>query len=252
MAVVDHALGTVKALAFDVFGTIVDWRGSIIAQGAAWSNEKHLQVDWGAFADRWRAGYAPSMDKVRKGIWPWMKLDAIHRRILDDLLQEFSITGLKDQEKDYWNRVWHRLSPWPDSVEGLTRLKQDFVITTLSNGNVSLLVDMAKHAALPWDTVLSAELFRHYKPDPETYLGAAEILDCKPPELMLVAAHPDDLRAARACGLRTAFVSRPLEFGSREKALSAQDGEFDVTAEDLLDLAEKLKVFAANHATIRE
>jgi 2-haloacid dehalogenase len=252
MAGMDGSHRAVKALAFDVFGTTVDWRGSIISEGAAWGGEKNLQVDWAAFADNWRAGYAPAMDKVRKGIWPWMKLDAIHRRILDDLLQQFSITGLTEQEKDHWNRVWHRLASWPDSVEGLTRLKENFVITTLSNGNVSLLVEMAKHAGLPWDTVLSAELFHHYKPDPETYMGAVEILGCQPEELMLVAAHPDDLWAARACGLRTAFISRPLEFGSGEKAPSVQSGEFDVIANDFLDLAEKVKAFAANSANLRE
>lgn len=233
----------VKALAFDVFGTTVDWRGSIIREGREWGKTKGLATDWASFADRWRAGYAPAMDKVRKGIWPWMKLDEIHRRILDELLTEFNITGLSEPEKDHWNRVWHRLEPWPDSVRGLTRLKQDFVITTLSNGNVSLLVEMAKHAGLPWDTVLSAELFHHYKPDRETYLGAASILDCKPPELMLVAGHPDDLRAARSYGLRTAYVVRPLEFGPAAKAPVFEKDEFDVVAGDFMELAEKLKPF---------
>jgi 2-haloacid dehalogenase len=233
----------VKALAFDVFGTTVDWRGSIIREGNEWGKTKGLATDWTSFADRWRAGYAPAMDKVRKGIWPWMKLDEIHRRILDELLVEFNIAGLSEPEKDHWNRVWHRLAPWPDSVPGLARLKQDFVITTLSNGNVSLLVEMAKHAGLPWDTVLSAELFHHYKPDRETYLGAASILDCKPPELMLVAAHPDDLRAARGYGLRTAYVARPLEFGPAAKAPVFEKDEFDVVALDFMELAEKLKTF---------
>lgn len=140
----------VKALAFDVFGTVVDWRGSIVREGAEWAAKKGLQIDWARFADRWRAGYLPAMDKVRKGTLQWMKLDALHRMILNDLLDEFQITGLSEEAKESWNRVWHRLTPWPDSIPGLTRLKQKYVLATLSNGNVSLLVDMAKHAGLPW------------------------------------------------------------------------------------------------------
>jgi 2-haloacid dehalogenase len=237
----------VKALTFDVFGTVVDWRGSIIREGTQWGKEKGLQVDWGKFADRWRAGYGPSMDKVRKGELPWTRLDTLHRAILDDLLVQFNITGLTEEEKDHWTRVWHRLTPWPDSVEGLTRLKKNFVIATLSNGNVSLLVEMAKFAGLPWDTVLSAELFHHYKPDREVYLGAADLLGCKPAEVMMVAAHPDDLKAAQALGLRTALVPRPLERGPDHPAASPASGatppptgSFDVVATDFIDLAAKL------------
>jgi len=204
-----NSLG-VKALTFDVFGTVVDWRGSIIREGIQWGKEKGLQIDWGKFADRWRAGYGPSMEKVRKGELPWTKLDTLHRLILDDLLVEFNITGLTDEEKDHWTRVWHRLSPWPDAVEGLTRLKKDFVIATLSNGNVSLLVEMAKFAGLPWDTVLGADLFHHYKPDREVYLGAADLLGCKPAEVMMTAAPP------------------------------SPTGSFDVVATDFIDLAAKL------------
>lgn len=230
----------VKALAFDVFGTMVDWRGSIIREGVQWGREKGLNVDWAEFADRWRAGYAPTMDKVRKGALPWMKLDQIHRLILDQILEEFKITGLSEEEKGHWNRVWHRLTPWPDAVEGLKRLKERFIIATLSNGNVSLLVKMAKFCGLPWDAVLSAELFRHYKPDREVYLGAADLLGCEPDELILVAAHPEDLKAAAACGLRTAFVARPQEFGVPEKA-PVVAGAFDVMAEDFLDLADHMQ-----------
>jgi 2-haloacid dehalogenase len=229
-----------KALAFDVFGTVVDWRGSIIREGTQWGQAKGLHVDWAKFADRWREGYRPTMDKVRKGVLPWMKLDDLHRLILDDLLTEFNITGLTQEEKDHWNRVWHRLTPWSDTVDGLMRLKKKFVLSTLSNGNISLLVEMAKFAGLPWDAVLSAELFHHYKPDREVYLGAADLLGCKPAELMMVAAHPDDLRAAHAGELRTAFVSRPLEYGSAEKAVSGIDEPFDVMARDFLELAAKL------------
>jgi 2-haloacid dehalogenase len=235
----------VKALAFDVFGTVVDWRGSIVREGTQWGQAKGLQVDWGNFADRWRAGYGPAMDKVRKGEWPWMKLDALHRLILDDLLIEFKINGLNEAEKEHWNRVWHRLTPWPDAIEGLTRLKKNFVLATLSNGNVSLLVEMAKFAGLPWDTVLSAELFHHYKPDREAYLGAADLLGCQPAEVMMVAAHPADLKAAKACGLRTAFVPRPLENGPDKKEAAPIVVDCDVQARDFVELATKLKTEAA-------
>jgi 2-haloacid dehalogenase len=228
----------IKALVFDVFGTVVDWRGSIIREGEQWGKSKRLDIDWGKFADRWRAGYGPAMDKVRKGELPWMKIDALHRLILDGLLEEFHIAGLTESEKDHWNRVWHRLSPWPDAVAGLEKLRRKYIIATLSNGNVSLLVEMAKNARLPWDTVLSAELFRHYKPDREVYLGAADLLSCQPAEVAIVAAHTDDLKAAGNCGLRTAFVPRPLEYGPG-KAKSATE-RFDFTATDFLDLAAKL------------
>ena len=228
-----------KALAFDVFGTVVDWRSSIIREGTEWNQKKRLTVDWGAFADRWRAGYRPAMERVRTGQSPWMKLDELHRGILDDVLAEFKVTGFTDAEKDHLNRVWHRLTPWPDAVEGLTRLRQKFILATLSNGNISLLVEMAKFSGLPWDSVLSAELFHHYKPDPEAYLGAADLLGCKPQELMMVAAHAGDLKAAQACGLRTGFVPRPLEYGPNRS--EAGSGTYDVTARDFLELAAKLE-----------
>lgn len=230
----------VKALTFDVFGTVVDWRGSIIREGTQWGQMRGLQVDWTKFADRWRAGYAPSMDKVRKGSLAWMRLDQLHRLILDDLLAEFNVTGLTEEEKNHWNRVWHRLSPWPDAVAGITRLKQKFIVSTLSNGNISLLVEGAKFAGLPWDVVLSAELFHHYKPDREVYLGAVDLLGCQPAEVMMVAAHPNDLKASRACGLRTAFVPRPLENGPGKVTAPATVEASDVTARDFLELADKL------------
>ena len=232
--------GSLKALAFDVFGTVVDWRGSVIREGETIGREKGLTgVDWPAFADAWRGRYAPSMDRVRRGETPWKNLDALHRRSLEELLREFGIEGLTEGEKDHLNKAWHRLAPWPDSVGGLTRLKQRYTITTLSNGNVALLNDMAKGAGLPWDLVLSAELVRHYKPDPETYLMVPNLLGLNPEEVMLVAAHPSDLRAARGHGLRTAYVMRPLEWGPDWKP-EPPDPSFDVNAEDFLDLAQKL------------
>lgn len=237
----------VKALVFDTFGTVVDWRGSIIKEGEQWGREKNLQIDWGKFADRWRAGYGPSMDKVRKGQLPWMKLDDLHRMILDSLLTEFNITGLTETEKEHWNRVWHRLHGWPDAVEGLTRLKKNYIIATLSNGNVSLLLEMGKFAGLPWDTIFGSDLFHHFKPDREVYLGAADLLSRKPSEVMMVAAHPPDLNAAASCGLRTGFVPRPFEGGPAGTPpppvtanATAPAASFDITATDFIDLASKL------------
>lgn len=229
---------SVKALAFDVFGTVVDWRSSVIAEAEDFGRRHGVQRDWAAFADDWRGGYVPAMDRVRRGELPWTKLDDLHRDMLVTLLGD--IPGVDDEDVTELNRVWHRLDPWPDSVAGLTRLKQRYVITPLSNGNVSLLTDMAKHAGLPWDCVISAELFRHYKPDPEVYLGCAALLDVAPHELMLVAAHPSDLRAARDAGLRTAYVERPLERGPGRRPPSYDDGEFDLVAGDFGELATHL------------
>ena len=223
----------VKALAFDMFGTTVDWRGAIVREGAQWGQAKGIDIDWGEFADRWRAGYAPSMDQVRKGALPWTGLDGLHRLMLEGLLKHFKIAGLTEEDKAHWNRVWHRLAPWPDSIPGITRLKKKYIVTTLSNGNFSLLVELSKTAGLAWDAILSVELFRHYKPDREVYTGALELLGCRPSEVMMVAAHSDDVNAAKACGMRTAFVSRPTEHDSGE-------GSFDVRATDFLDLAAKL------------
>jgi len=180
------------------------------------------------------------MNKVRSGELPWTKLDALHRMLLEDLLKEFGIAGLSEEDKEHWNRVWHRLKPWPDSVTGLTRLRQKYIIAPLSNGNVSLLLDMAKNAGLPWDTILSAELVKHYKPDREVYLMAAELLSLKPEEVMMCAAHVGDLNAARACGLRTGFIYRPNEYGPGGKADHARAGDFDVVANDIVDLATQL------------
>ena len=231
---------SVRALVFDTFGTVVDWRGSIIAEGAAWGNAKYAKIDWARFADRWRDGYAPAMERVRKGQLPWTKLDSLHRMVLEEVLQEFGMTGLTEAEKDHWNHVWHRLRPWPDSVAGLARLKKKFTIAPLSNGNVSLLADMGKNAGLPWDLILSAELSRHYKPDREVYLNAVELLSLKPEEVMMTAAHSGDPNAARAAGLRTGFIYRPNERGPGGHADNAKPGEFDVVSTDMLDLASKM------------
>jgi 2-haloacid dehalogenase len=228
-----------RALVFDVFGTVVDWRSAVVRDGEALGQERHLDVDWAAFADAWRSRYAPSMDRVRRGEIPWTKLDDLHRASLEELLDELGIEDLTIAEKDHFNKVWHRLDPWPDAVEGLTRLKRRYVIAPLSNGNVSLLANMAKRAGLPWDLILSAELAHNYKPDPETYLMAPELLDLRPEQVMMVAAHVEDLRAARENGLRTAYVPRPLEFGPDREA-DPPDPRFDLVAKDFVELAEKL------------
>lgn len=229
----------IRALAFDVFGTVVDWRSSIIGQLEEFGQRYGAEADWAQFADDWRAGYVPAMDRVRSGELPWTRLDDLHRVRLVELLAQ-SGTTVADDVVDDLTRAWHRLDPWPDTLAGLTRLKKQFTITTLSNGNVSLLTNMAKRAGLPWDCVISAELFGHYKPDREAYVGTAELLDVAPDELMLVAAHPSDLRAARDAGLRTGFVFRPDEYGSGRPRNRPSDGEFDFAADDLLDLAEQL------------
>jgi 2-haloacid dehalogenase len=232
-------LQDIQALAFDVFGTVVDWRSGVIREGEGLGRKKGLDVDWAAFADAWRARYKPSMDKVRSGEQPWKTLDALHRASLEELLVEFGIEGLTEEEKDHLNKVWHRLDPWRDSVPGLTRLKRRYIICTLSNGNVALLTNMAKRASLPWDLILSAELVRHYKPDPETYLMVPNLLDLRPEEVMLIAAHPSDLHNAQKHDLRTAYIPRPLEWGPEGEA-EPPDPSFDLVAENLIELAEKL------------
>lgn len=234
------AAPAVKALVFDVFGTVVDWRGSIIAEGRRLGRAHKLRVKWPAFADAWRAGYRPAMARVRAGELPWTTIDALHRMILDELLKQFGVTGLSEAEIDTFNRAWHRLRPWRDARNGLRRLKRRHVIATLSNGNVALLTNMAKAAGLPWDCILSAELFHHYKPDPEAYRGAARLLGLATGEVMMVAAHKDDLFAAKSCGLRAAFVARPLEQGPKARLDVAPEPAFDVNASDFNDLARQL------------
>jgi 2-haloacid dehalogenase len=233
-------LASVKALIFDTFGTVVDWRTSVAREIEALATRKGLTVDSAKFADAWRAGYRPSMDRVRKGELPWTNLDKLHRMILERILVDFKIAGLSEFETDALNRAWHRLQPWPDAVSGLTRLKKKFIIAPCSNGNVSLMTDLAKHSGLPWDVILGAELAHHYKPDREVYQTAANLLDLKPAEVMMVAAHLGDLAAARGVGLRTGFVTRPLEYGPNGKPDLKPDASVDVAAKDFVDLAGQL------------
>jgi len=225
-----------KILAFDVFGTVVDWHGSIVRE----LQRLAPQVDGDAFALAWREGYQPAMQRVRSGELGWTRIDDLHRLILEGLLPRFGLSHLSPAEREHLNRVWHRLDPWPDVLAGLSRLKARYLITPLSNGNIGLLAQMAKRAGLPWDCILSAEVFRAYKPDPATYLGVAQVFDVSPSEVMLCAAHHDDLQAAAACGLRTAYIERPLEFGAAHmKDVSPRPGN-ELHARDLMDLAGQL------------
>jgi 2-haloacid dehalogenase len=241
MANESHAAPTIKALTFDVFGTVVDWHGSVAREVRTLAAAKGLRVNAVKFTRAWRAGYKPAMDRVRSGDLPWTKIDVLHRMILDDVLTQFKIAdALTEEEKVHLNRVWHRLKPWPDTVRGLKRLKQRHIIATLSNGNTGLLVNMARNAGLPWDCVFSSETFRHYKPDPETYLGAADLLDLQPSEVMMVASHKHDLRAAAGYGLKTAFIKRPHELGRNNNPDLSSEPEFTFNADNFLDLADQL------------
>ena len=235
-------LGTVRALLFDTFGTVVDWRSGIAREAADFLRRHGLPGDPARFADAWRARYQPAMEAVRSGGRPFTRLDVIHRENLDEVLRSWDLDpGAFDPgELDALNRAWHRLDPWPDSVEGLRRLRRRFLVAPLSNGNIALLANMAKRAGLPWDCILGAEVVRAYKPQPIAYLGTAEVLGLRPEACLMVAAHNDDLAAARATGLRTAFVRRPTEHGPAQTTDLAADGPWDIVVEDFIGLADAL------------
>jgi 2-haloacid dehalogenase len=231
----------VKALVFDVFGTCVDWRNSLINDFTKWSETRGIKADWTALVDGWRAVYSASMDEVRKHPERgYMILDTLHRQSLEKLVAQFSIQGLTEADLHHLTMGWHRLHAWPDTVAGLTRLKTKYIISPLSNGNVALLTNMAKFAGLPWDLVMSAELFEHYKPDPETYLGAAKLLCLKPDQVMMCAAHNNDLKAAQKLGLKTAFVPRITEYGPHQKYDLEAKGAWDVVARDFGGIADQM------------
>jgi 2-haloacid dehalogenase len=235
------APGGLRALVFDTFGTVVDWRGSVLADFRRFARRRRLTgVDWEALVDEWKACYRPGMDAVRSGRTPWTTVDRIYRAGLDALLPKHGLGALGEADRVHLNRVWHRLDPWPDAVPGLRRLRKRYVIAPLSNGDVACLVAMARHGGLPWDLILCAEIFRHYKPDPEVYLGACALLGLAPREVLMVAAHNYDLRAARALGLRTAFVPRPTEYGPRQTTDLEAEEAWDVVARDFRDLARRL------------
>ena len=230
-------LSKVKAIVFDTFGTVVDWRGSIIRDLSSWGETQGIQADWMQLADLWRSRYDPQKERVRKGELPWTNIDDLHYEALCGLLPELGLSQLSEPQRLHINRVWHRLDAWPDAVAGLKRLKTRYILGPLSNGNIALLVNMAKHADLPWDSIFSAEHFQHYKPHPDTYLGVCRQLCLKPEELMMCAAHNYDLRAAQALGLRTAFIPRPTEYGSAQKSDLVPEGEWDVVARDMNEFA---------------
>jgi 2-haloacid dehalogenase len=225
-----------QVLAFDVFGTVVDWHGSVARE----VNALYPGVDGDAFALAWRAGYQPAMRRVMSGELGWTLIDDLHRLILDELLPRFGLGDMAEAERRHLNRVWHRLDPWPDVLLGLQRLKTRYTLCTLSNGNLGLLTNMAKRAGLPWDCILSAEVFRAYKPDPATYLGVARVFDIAPNQVMLVAAHQDDLAAARLCGLQTAYIERPAEFGLNSPKDVSPHPANTLHARDFLALADQL------------
>ena len=230
----------IQALLFDVFGTVVDWRSSLIDDLGRFAAGKGIAGDWAAFADDWRALYQPAMEEVRSGRRAWTILDVLHRESLDQLLARHRIAGLSEADKDHMNRAWHRLRPWPDAVPGLQRLKSRFIVGTLSNGNVGLLTRMARHAGLPWDVILGAETARAYKPLPQAYLASAALLNLEPHQVMLVAAHNGDLAAAAAVGLRTGFVARPTEHGPHQKRDLQPDRAWDVAGSSFAALADAL------------
>jgi len=232
-----------KALAFDVFGTVVDWRRSIAREVAPFlASIGRTDISPERFADGWRERYVPATDSVRSGRRPFVVLDVLHREMLEDLLQHHGVNpaGLGDQLLDELTRAWHRLDPWPDAVEGLIRLKRQFPLVTLSNGNIALMLALARRSGLPWDAILGAEFSRTYKPDPGAYLGTVEALGLEPSQVCLVAAHHGDLVGARACGLQTAFVARPMEYGGRRAPDADLVQDWEHSARDLLDLADQL------------
>ena len=231
----------IKALTFDVFGTVVDWRSSVAREAETFFAEHGVKgIDPVEFAVEWRKLYNPSMQRVRSGEIPFTKLDVLHRMNLDELLRRYGIGGLAEDDIDHLNRAWHRLTPWPDSVEGLTRLKQRFIIATQSNGNIALMVNMAKNAGLPWDVILGSEVVRHYKPCPDAYINCADALGLPPESCMMTAAHNNDLVAASQQGFRTAFVLRPTEHGPNQTTDTKAEHDFDYVADSFIDLADQL------------
>ncbi|MCH9675400.1 MAG: haloacid dehalogenase type II [Gammaproteobacteria bacterium] len=229
---------SIRALLFDVFGTVVDWRTGIAKEAADFAKTHGFELDAYAFADAWRGKYQPSMSKVRDGKRPWTRLDVLHRESLDELVVEFSLPKLDEEALAHLNRAWHRLPGWPDSSAGLVRLKKGFIIGTLSNGNTALMVNMGKHSNLPWDVILGAEPTQHYKPQPRTYELSAELLDLAPSQCLMVAAHNGDLVAAANSGLRTAFVGRPTEYGPHQTEDFKAEHGFDVVVDSMTALAE--------------
>ncbi|HUF86586.1 MAG TPA: haloacid dehalogenase type II [Thermohalobaculum sp.] len=238
----DHPLSRVRTLLFDTFGTVVDWRGSITRMGERLAAAKGIdQVDWEAFARAWRAGYRPGMQRVIEGKRGWTPIDVIHRERLEEILPEFGLAGaFSEAEKADMTLMWHRLDPWPDSVPGLLRLRRGYLVGPLSNGSTVLLASMAKRAGIPWDLVISSDVVRAYKRQPQAYLGACSALGMEPGEVMMCAAHNDDLEAARSHGLRTAYINRPYEYGADQKKDFGADAEWDIVTDHIGGIADAL------------
>ena len=236
----------IKALLFDVFGTVVDWRSSVIKECISLERNIGISGDWEKLTDLWRQNYAPSMDQVRNGEKKWVNLDTLHKESLIKILKELNIHGFTEDNINHLNNAWHRLAPWNDTVEGLNLLKSNFSISTLSNGGIDLLTNMANKQNLPWDNIFSAETFMHYKPDSETYLGAVDKLNLETQEVMLVAAHNQDLLSAKKYGLKTAFVLRSNEYGPSQDFDLKADPSIDVVSSDFIDLNNKLNLYNNN------
>jgi 2-haloacid dehalogenase len=239
----ENGLGAVRALLFDTFGTVVDWRTGVAREAAGFLRRHSHPGDPERFADEWRALYQPAMEVIRRGDRPFTRLDVIHRENLDRVLGSWNLDpgSFDPVELDELNRAWHRLDPWPDSIEGLRRLRHRFLVAPLSNGNIALLTNMAKRAGLPWDCILGAEVVRAYKPQPIAYLGTADVLGLRPEECMMVAAHNDDLAAARAARLRTALVLRPTEHGPSQTTDLSAEGPWDLVVDDFVNLVTALE-----------
>lgn len=232
----------VRALTFDVFGTVADWRSGIAREAEAMLAPKGVSLDWGAFADAWRKEYQPAMEAVRSGVRGYVTMDVLHREMLDVALEEFDVAGLDETELHHLAMGWRRLDPWPDVVEGMTRLKAGYAVAALSNGNIALVLAMAKRAGVPWDVILGSELVGTYKPDAAIYDSAPRFLDLAPSQVMMVACHPWDLAAAKARGLRTAYVHRPLEWGPGAEREMPEVGQVDVVCGSFVELAEVMGV----------
>jgi len=239
-----NGINGAEVILFDTYGTVVDWRNSVSGEGRALARTKGIDdIDWASFADAWRAGYAPKMKKVRDGTRPWTANDVLHRERLDEILTEFGIAErFTESEKFDFNRVWHRLRPWPDSVPGLRRLKSRYIIGTLSNGSFRLLANMAKHAGLPWDCIVSSDNFHAFKPDPKIYQGAIDLLGGEAGQVILCAAHNFDLQQARAFGMKTAFVQRPTEYGPTQNTDLLPTDDWDIIAYSIEEVAARLDV----------
>jgi 2-haloacid dehalogenase len=230
-------MSEIRALLFDTFGTLVDWRTGLVTQLERWGAANKVAADWPGLVLAWRRDHVPALAKVRTGQREFANYDVLQAETMRELAPQFGLPPLSDETLDYLAKMWHQLPAWPDTVEGMARLRTKYLVAPLSNGHVALVMSLARGAGIGFDTVFGADVFRQYKPDPKTYLGAVALLGCAPAEVLFVASHPSDLAAAASCGLRTCFVSRPLEYGGLEVEKPPAEGDVDVMVGDLLELA---------------